>query len=107
MRITGLTGLAAAAVFFLFPQAAPAQMYYYPPTVQYYYPPTTSYYVDPGTGATVAYATPISPYIPRDQGVRVYGPGNYYSYSPFYYTPRYQYYDPGYTTYYRTWRTWR
>jgi hypothetical protein len=56
------------------------------------------------------------------QGVAVYGPGSYYSYSPFYYAPSavysygpayysvgtpvysYSYTYPAYTTYYRTYR---
>ena len=98
-------------------QPAPAQVYYSTPVVQYYYPPTTSYYVDPATGSSVAYAAPVSPYINNySPGPRVYGPGQYYSYSPFYYSPSYQsssyqyynsgytnYYNPGYTTTYRTW----
>jgi hypothetical protein len=78
-----------------------------------YVPPTTTYYVDPGTGATMSYQAPA-------QGVRVYGPGMYSSYSPFYYSPRaaysygpsyysfatpnYSYPYTGYTTYYRSWR---
>jgi hypothetical protein len=115
MRTTTTIGLAAAALFFLSPTQAPAQVYYSTPVVQYYYPPTTSYYVDPATGGTVAYAAPVSPYITNyNPGPRVYGPGQYYSYSPFYYSPSYynsgyttSYYNPGYTTYYRTWRTWR
>ena len=79
----------------------------------WYVPSTTSYYVDPATGATVTYQVPAP--VPR-----VYGPGMYSSYSPFYYTPSavysygpsyysygyptYTYTYPSYTTYYRTWR---
>jgi hypothetical protein len=101
-----LAGLVVALGMAVFPSTAKAQTWGYVPS-------TTSYYVNPATGAVTGYQVPA-------QGVPVYGPGMYYSYSPFYYapsavysygpayysvgTPVYSYTYPGYTTYYRTYR---
>ena len=106
MTVHKFAGLALALVWFITPPAAPAQSWGY-------MPPRTAYYVDPATGATMSYSVPA-------QSVRVYGPGMYYSYSPFYYQPSavyshgpayysygypvYSYSYPSYTTYYRTWQ---
>jgi hypothetical protein len=106
MTINRLAGLTLALCWAVSPPTLQAQSWGYTPS-------TTAYYVDPATGATVSYQVPA-------QGVRVYGPGAYYSYSPMYYAPSATYsYGPAYyslgypvysygypttTTYYRTWR---
>ena len=109
-----ILGVAMAALL-LSPPSAPAQTWsYYPQTyVQYVVPPTTSYYVDPSTGGTYTYTPPM---VYSQPAPRVYGPGQYASYSPFYYNPSqyyggysyptYTYYYPTYT-YYRTWQWYR
>lgn len=84
-------------------------VYYQPPMYYSYGQPTYSYpYTNPSQ--VVYYSTPQY-YSPYSSGVRVYGPGQYYSYSPFYFVPSAGYptytYYPETTTSYRTWRNWR